>query len=190
MRFLDNVVKKGDALTLTRGTNRITVVFERDITHAFDPLSVIGLQDDLGQSWYTDADHKSAWRVVGHTIQETPTPLPTDEGWYLLTGDDYEGHFEAFTVYLTSDGKWVDGGLRGDSTPYSEEFIRNYGPVLRLSVSGEHYTAISSMRDKFYDLYVQEDGSLTCTCAGFVYRKTCRHVTETKLVRATQADAQ
>lgn len=42
----------------------------------------------------------------------------------------------------------------------------------------EVYSARSSRGDRFYSIYKEDDGKITCECIGFSTRKKCRHVNE------------
>ncbi len=179
MEFLGNVIKPGDDLTLERGSNRITVTFARTVIAPFGGGS-IGVQTDLGDTFYTD-DRQSAWTVVGLTQKVEPVALPTAEGFYFLTGDDQEEYFEGHMVYLTAAGAWIDGGRLSYSEVYSEEYIRANGPVVQVAYPDEHFTAISSTLDKIYNLFYV-DGVLSCDCLGFVNHGHCYHSRDLKVV--------
>jgi len=44
--------------------------------------------------------------------------------------------------------------------------------------SNKVYKVMSSKGDKHYEVKMESSGSLSCTCAGYGFRRKCRHITE------------
>ena len=77
--------------------------------------------------------------------------------------------------------KLADGGVVSQTLLYSEPhgtITQETYPEFKI-----HFKYRSSDGENYYDIFEDQDKDLTCSCPGFKYRHTCRHVTEFRETR-------
>jgi hypothetical protein len=77
-------------------------------------------------------------------------------GWYKLPEDEHDIKLEDIAFY-----------------PYKPE--QDNKPNID---SNKEYKVMSSKGDKEYTVKANSSGSLECTCPGYGFRRSCRHITE------------
>lgn len=100
---------------------------------------------------------------------QTPALVHLQKGWYVVAGTiqevDGRPHLSAY-VQVPPETRLED-----------IEFVRDT-PETQEAVSVADYIVKSSDGHSYYTVIQYADGSFTCSCPGFSYRKKCRHIYE------------
>ena len=92
--------------------------------------------------------------------------------------------YNPFCSYLNSRDERVVGGILPEA-PYElwEEFQSVWSEVIKNRTQNSKvktWKIQSSNKKSSYTVTRKEDGFYSCTCKGFMFRKSCRHIDQVK----------